>query len=94
MLTGKYEKAVMDLAAEVVREHYYIIRNLLYHKDHSLTYTLLHLEITHTADGRVMTLNGGELKEALYEGIISKKEYGKIINTGKSILKRLKKKRE
>lgn len=36
----------------------------------------------------------GELKEVHSQGIISKKEYGKIINTGKSILKRLKKKRE
>lgn len=89
-----YRKTVFNSYKEVVREHYYIIRNLLYHKDHSLTYTLLHLEITHTADDRVMSLNGGELKEALYEGIISKKEYGKIINTGKTILNWLKKKRE
>ncbi|MFW6677854.1 helix-turn-helix domain-containing protein [Lacrimispora sp. AGF001] len=89
-----YRKTVFNSCKEVMREHYYIIRNLRYHKDQSLTYTLLHLEITLTADGRVMTLNGGELKEALYEGIISKKEYGKIINTGKSILNRLEKKRE
>lgn len=89
-----YRKTVFNSRKEVMREHYYIIRNLRYHKDQSLTYTLLHLEITLTADGRVMTLNGGELKEALYEGIISKSEYGKIINTGKSILNRLEKKRE
>ena len=89
-----YRKTVYDSCKEVVREHYYIIRNLRYHKDQSLTYTLLHLEITLTADGRVMTLNGGELKEVLSQGIISKKEYRKIINTGKSILNRLENKRE
>lgn len=89
-----YRKTVYDSCKEVVREHYYIIRNLRYHKDQSLTYTLLHLEITLTADGRVMTLNGGELKEVLSQGIISKKEYRKIINTGKTILNRLENKRE
>ena len=89
-----YRKTVFDSSKEVVRDHYYIIRNLHLHENHFLTFTLLYLEIMCSAAGRVITLNGGELKEALHEGIISKKEYRKILNTGKSILNRIEKKRE
>ncbi|MDF2888349.1 MAG: hypothetical protein K0R23_2734 [Lacrimispora sp.] len=89
-----YRKTVYDSSKEVVREHYYIIRNLRFQKNRSLTYTLLHLEIMRSAAGRVMTLNDGELKEALYEGIISKREYKRILDKGKTICNAIEKKRE
>lgn len=89
-----YRKTVFNSSKKVVRDHYYIIRNLHLHQDHCLTFTLLCLEIMCSADGRVITLNGGELKEALHEGIISKKEYSKILNTGKAIRNWIEKKRE
>jgi hypothetical protein len=45
-------------------------------------------------DGRILTLNEGELKEAFYDGFISKEEFRSIKNTGKTIRRLLEKKTE
>ena len=59
-----------------------------------MSYTLLHLEVVKTFDGRILTLNEGELKEALYEGYISKEEYRFIQTKGKMIRAMIENKRE
>lgn len=89
-----YIKTVFDDAGTVIREHYYIIRNLSACGDHDVSYTLLHLEVVKTSDGRILTLNEGELKEALYEGYISKEEYRFIQTKGKLIRAMIENKRE
>lgn len=89
-----YKKTVFDKSGIVLREHYYMIKNLKYYGENGISYTLLHLELVKTPDGRILTLNEGELREALHEGNISKKEYRFIQNMGNSIRNRIEKKRE
>lgn len=89
-----YIKTVFDDTGAVIREHYYIIRDLSACGDHDVSYTLLHLEVVKTLDGRILKLNEGELKEALYEGYISKEEYRFIQMKGKSIRALIENKRE
>ncbi len=89
-----YSKTVCDAAGTVIREHYYIIKNLIACGDNDVSFTLLHLEVVKTSDGRILILNEGELKEALYEGYISKKEYRFIQMKGKTIRAMIEKKRE
>nr|WP_024835954.1 hypothetical protein [Clostridium sp. 12(A)] len=78
----------------MVREHYYIIRDLTCCDRSTVTFTLLFLEIVKTLEGKILTLNEGELKEALHDGSISKKDYHFIKSTGESIRNMIEKKTE
>lgn len=89
-----YRKTVYDNLGQSLREHYYIIKDLEVTKNNSISYTSLHLEVVKTWDGRILTLNEGELKEAFCDGFISKEEFRTIKNTGKIIRRLLEKKTE
>lgn len=89
-----YKKTVFDNLGNIIREHYYIIKNLTVCKRNTATFTFLYLEIVKIWDGRILTLNEGELKEALHDGSISKKEYRFIKSIGKSIRSMIEKKTE
>jgi predicted RNA-binding protein associated with RNAse of E/G family len=77
-----------------MREHYYIIRDMEVTRINSVSFTLLHLEIVKTWDGKILTLNEGELKEAFCDGFISKEEFRSIKITGKTIRNQLENKTE
>lgn len=89
-----YKKTVFDSLGNMVREHYYIIRDLTCCDRSTVTFTLLFLEIVKTLEGKILTLNEGELKEALHDGSISKKDYHFIKSTGESIRNMIEKKTE
>ncbi len=81
-------------SGSILRERYYIIKNLKPYGKNGISYTLLYLELVKNSDGRIIILNEGELKEALHDGNISKKDYRMIWNTVKSLRDRIEKKRE
>ncbi|RKD28242.1 helix-turn-helix domain-containing protein [Lacrimispora algidixylanolytica] len=89
-----YRKTVYDTLGRSLREHYYIIRDMEVTRINSISYTLLHLEVVKTWDNKILTLNEGELKEAFYDGLISKEEFRFIKITGKTIRNWLEKKTE
>ena len=89
-----YRKTVYDTLGRNMREHYYIIRDLEITKNNSISFTLLHLEIVKTWDGKILILNQWELKEAFCDGFISKEEFRSIKITGKTIRNQLENKTE
>jgi AraC-like DNA-binding protein len=89
-----YRKTVYDTLGRNMREHYYIIRDMEVTRINSVSFTLLHLEIVKTWDGKILTLNEGELKEAFCDGFISKEEFRSIKITGKTIRNQLENKTE
>jgi AraC-like DNA-binding protein len=89
-----YKKTVYDNLGRSLREHYYIIRDMEVTRNNSISFTLLHLEVVKTWDGKILTLNEGELKEAFCDGLISKEEFRSIKITGKTIRNQLENKTE
>lgn len=72
---GWYRRVVYQEDGTVLREHYYVMKDKKMCGTGEITYLELYLELVRERNGEQAVLNQGELKEALYDGRISKEEY-------------------
>lgn len=82
-----YKRVVYQENGAVLREHYYVIKDKQQsgEGDIDITYLELYLELIVERDGERQVLNQGELKEALYDGRISREEYRRAWNVIRNI---------
>ncbi len=66
------------------REYIMVIRNLCGTENGVITYEKLRLELVRDGDGRWICVNDGELKEAVFDGSISREEYREIWRDAKA----------